>query len=96
MAVPFPDRSDLAEYGGATINVYTLEISEEAARELALQEIRDAGWEPQEIEDQFWLTRADLTDTPEGLEYFEQALVDGIVLVVHTYPDGPLSKGSVH
>lgn len=95
-ATPQPDRPELAGYGGATINVYTLESSEQAARELAFREVRDAGWEPHEVDEQFWLTRADLTETPQGLEYFEQALIDGIVLVVHTFPAGPEAEGSVH
>ena len=95
-ATPVSGRPDLVEYGGATINVYTVEPCEESARELAFREIRDAGWEPHEIEDQLWLTRAELTETPEGLEYFEQALQDGTVLVVYTYPAGSEPEGSVH
>ena len=96
MATPLPERPELAQYGGAAINVYTLEPSEEAAQELAFREVREAGWEPHVVEEQFWLTREDLGETPQGLEYFEQALVDGIVLVVHTFSAGPEAEGSIH
>ena len=34
----------------------------------------------------FLLTREDLAESPDGLQYFEQTLIDGIVLVVYTYP----------
>lgn len=92
MATPHPDRAELFGFGGAAINVYTTEVSEDAARELAFREVEALGWLPYVVEEQFWVTRNHLQNTHKGREYFEQALADGLVLVVHTFsapPSGP-------
>lgn len=95
-ASPLPDTAVFAEFGGATINVYTTEESEAEALAIATQEILEAGWQVRFIEDTFLLTRGDLAATPEASQYFEQALLDGIVLVVHTYPAAPEETDTVH
>jgi hypothetical protein len=96
MATPMADRTELFEFGGAAINVYTTESSIEAAQELALREVEAAGWRPHVVEEQFWLTRDELQESPEGLQYFEQAFIDGLVLVVHTFPAGTEGDGAIH
>ena len=95
-ASPLPSTAAFAEFGGATIAVYTTEESEEGAIAIAAQEVVEAGWQVRFIEDTFLLTREDLVEAPEGLQYFEQALLDGIVLVVHTYPAAPGEADLVH
>ena len=42
-ALPQPGTSAFAEYGGATINVYTTELSEQAAVAVAKREVTEAG-----------------------------------------------------
>jgi len=84
------------EYGGAAINIYTTELSEAAALDIAAQEVAEAGWQIQAIDETFLLTRADLVDAPDGLAYFEQALLDGVVVVIHTYPVAPGDTDRVH
>ena len=84
-ASPLPGGPDSDRYGGATVNVYTTEQSERAALALATREVAAAGWAVDAIDEQGWLSRADLLESPEGLAYFEQALQDGVVLVFHTY-----------
>jgi hypothetical protein len=95
-ALPLPGTDAFAEYGGATINVYSTEESEDGALAIAAREIAEAGWQIQSVEDSFLLTREDLAGAPDGLQYFEQALVDGIVLVIHTYPAAPGDGDAIH
>ncbi|KRG67548.1 hypothetical protein [Pseudoxanthomonas dokdonensis] len=96
-ALPRPDTPAFAKYGGATINVYTTELSEHAAVELATREVAEAGWQLQAVDETYLLTRAELPEaTPEGVAYFEQALLDGVVVVIHTYPATPQEGDLVH
>lgn len=96
-ALPQPGTSAFAEYGGATINVYTTELSEQAAVALAMREVAEAGWQLQTVDETYLLTRADIMEAaPEGVAYFEQALLDGVVVVIHTYPVTPQDGDFVH
>lgn len=88
-ALPLPGSDSAALYGGAYINVYTKDLSESAALETASREVTEAGWRSQSVERVEFLTREDFADDSEGLEYFDQAQLDGIVVVVHTYPNEP-------
>jgi hypothetical protein len=86
--VPSPLNPELARVGGAFIicwiDLSTLSQAEEAAR----QYIDEAGWKIKSIEESRIVDRHDYDDNPTGLEYFEQAVVDGGVFVVHQYPAG--------
>ena len=87
-ALPLPGTDAFEEFGGATINVYTTEEAEDGALAICLSQVAEAGWQVQSVEDSFLLTRADLAEAPDGLQYFEQALLDGIVLVIHAWNHG--------
>jgi len=95
-ALPLPGTDAFAQYGGATINVYCTEESEDGALAIATREVSEAGWQIQSVEDTFLLAREDLVDAPDGLQYFEQALIDGIVLVIHTYLAVPGEGDAIH
>ena len=96
-ALPQPGTSAFAEYGGATINVYTTELSEQAAVAVAEREITKAGWQLRAVDETYLLTRTDLAEaTSEGVAYFEQALLDGVVVVIHAYPAAPQEGDLVH
>jgi hypothetical protein len=84
-ASPLPGTPAFAEVGGAWINVFTTEETEDAALLLAAREIAEAGWQVRAIEETSVVTRESFEDAPDGLQYFEQALLDGVVLVIHTY-----------
>jgi hypothetical protein len=88
-ALPEPGSDNAQSYGGAFINIYTTDQTESAALETAGREVADAGWRSRTVEGIEYVTREDFDDDAEDLAYFEQAQLDGIVLVVHTYPHGP-------
>jgi hypothetical protein len=95
-ALPLPGTDAFAECAGATINVYSTVESKDGALAIAAREVVEAGWQIQSIEDTFLLTRADLVDAPDGLRYFDQALIDGVVLVIHTYAAAPGDGDAIH
>jgi hypothetical protein len=84
-AVPSAPEAS-AEPLGAYINVYTTAATEAEARGVALREIFEAGWHCECVEGVSWHTREDYSGDTSGREYFEQALIDGVVLVMHTFP----------
>ena len=85
-ALPSPGSEEFELYGGATINVFTTSKSEAEALSTASREVSEAGWVLTVVDGVHWVTRNDYDEDDTGLEYFEQALIDGVVMVLHTYP----------
>ena len=71
---------------GAYVNVYATVSSEAEATSVAMTELAAAGWRCLQVQRVARHTREDYEDNAKGLEYFEQALLDGVVLVAHTFP----------
>jgi hypothetical protein len=95
-ALPAPGSEHFALYGGAYIDVFTDDSTIEAAIETARHEAEEAGWHIQRVQRAVWVTRTDFDDDAEALECFEQALVDGVVSLVQTYPLGREDDDEVH
>jgi len=95
-ASPLPGSDRFFEFGGAYINVYTASRTEVEAITVATRESLESGWQPEAIDRVQWVTRADFADTEDALEYFERALQDGIVVVVHTFPPETDDVGAAH
>ena len=71
---------------GAYINAFVAVPSEPDARNLALREMSQAGWIVRQITRVAWTTAEDYIDAPAAREYFQQSLIDQVVLVVHSFP----------
>ena len=95
-ARPDLDSPEVGQVAGAFVNVYTTATSEKEALEIARAEIAQAGWVVIAVEDQHLLTHADAQASPDTLPYYEQALLDGVVLVFHTYSLGGEEPDVVH
>lgn len=65
-------------YAGCWINL----DDEEPASDRAVQSIEGQGYSIKELVESYPITREDYTASPDGLEYFEQALIDDEVLVL--------------
>jgi hypothetical protein len=76
------------EANGAYVNVYVVATSEAQAKSISREELAAAGWRSLTIKSVSVRTREDYVANTAGLEYFEQALIDGVVLVAYTYPRG--------
>jgi hypothetical protein len=95
-ARPSHESPEFNEVAGAFVNIYTTARSEAEALAIASSEIAEAGWLIVAVEDQYSLTRAEAQAAPDSLPYFEQALLDGIVLVFHNYPHGGEDPTALH
>src|SRR5262249_55748849 len=85
-AVPVETNPHTSEHGGAYVNCWidcpTQKEAERVARELIAQD----GWVADKLDEARKVSRSYYDQNPEGRQYFDQALVDGEVLVFHTYP----------
>jgi hypothetical protein len=73
----------------AYVNVYSTANDAQSATDIATRELKEEGWRMLEPPSVAVARRADYGPHGlDGIEYFEQALVDGIVLVFHEYPSG--------
>ena len=95
-ALPGIGSDDFMSYGGAYISVFTTDSTESDAIATANREISDAGWQFKSIDSVSLVTRSDYDDEHESLQYYEQALIDGIVLVIHTFPADPQQDDVFH
>jgi hypothetical protein len=84
-ARPSPGNEAFAEFAGAWINVYTTELSETLALELASSEVAAAGWQVLSVDSNLLRARHDFVDSSDETAYFEQALVDGVVICIHAF-----------
>ena len=89
-AEPLPGSENFASCSGAAVNVWVRSPIEQEALAVASREVQKAGWRiitPGRIRR---TARTDYADAPEGLPYFEQALLDGVVVVFHSWQEGVL------
>jgi len=76
------------QYAGATVNCWIMRDTQIQAEAVALGWIGDEDWRVTGVEEAVLVTREMQAEHPEGMEYFEQAEIDGEVLVFHTWPVG--------
>ena len=77
---------NFATIGGASVNVWVRAASGSEAMAIARREIESAAWIPESQPSVVVVTRSDYNHNKVGREYFDQAVLDGIVLVFHTWP----------
>ena len=85
--VPKPTHPDYFEIGGAYAVAFVKHTDPVIAAEMAKAEIDD-DWEIEELCETSEVTREMYEHDDENLQYYEQALTDDIVTVIHTYPVG--------
>jgi hypothetical protein len=84
-ALPLQGSANADAYEGAYINVYVVSSSEGAAIESAKREVAESGWRTCQVEKIVFVNREDFVAGSDGVKYFDQAQIDGVVAVVHTY-----------
>ena len=83
---PMPGHARSAEIEGATVSCWMDLDSLETSKAAALDLLREDGWTVVSVKEEARVERADIK--PAGLRYYDQALVDKTVLVVHMWKRG--------
>ena len=86
-ATPTEHHPDFDEIEGALVNCWIRIQSEAAAEELVRRELARSDWRIESIIGPEIHTAEDYEQDATGVEYYEQAQVDGDVLVFHVYDD---------
>ena len=83
---PLEDSQESETLAGGYINAWIDAQSESEGLTRARRLIEECAWIVDSVESVAYLCRLDYRDGDEGLEYFDQAIIDGEVLVFHTWP----------
>lgn len=70
---------------GAVINSWVIANSKAEAETRARREIMEIGWTPTKDITVTRVRREDYESGSSAIEYFDQAVLDGIVIVIHTW-----------
>jgi len=84
--VQSPERPHEGERGGAFVNCWMKDRTEEEAYRDAKAYIEKQGWMIVNLEIQYPMVLDDCDDEAEGAEHIRQAEVDGEVFVFHSWP----------
>lgn len=87
-SLPSSEQAVASGAVGAIINVFVSGHTVSRAIEIAHQEVGIAGWKVVNTESITEVTRKSYEEDDSGLAYYEQSLLDGVVLVIHTWKEG--------
>lgn len=90
LAVPTPDAKEFQDSGGAYVNCWIRSDGSDRyqAEERAKALIHEYGWSVEALEEGAIVNSESYDEDDEDREFFEQALVEGEVLVFNTWPRG--------
>ena len=86
LATPTPDAKEFHDSGGAYVNCWIQSGDRYQAEGRASDLIKEYGWSVDALEEGAIVTSEAYDDDDEDREFFEQALVEGEVLVFNTWP----------
>jgi hypothetical protein len=78
-----PDRN---KFGGAIVNCWILRDTQNQAEAVARSWIGGQDWHITRVESASLMTKEKQLESPDGMQYFEQAEIDREVFVFHTWP----------
>ena len=87
-AHPRPDSNEYGETDAAWASCFvkTTDLVEAEMRARAF--LADAGWDTELLEESKLVSREDLAGNVDALEKFDQALIDGVVVTLHSWDVG--------
>lgn len=89
---PAENSPNAVEYGGAYANCWVQREVLSDAMAAAIDLVHDAGWQAETVEEERQVFREEFNG--DGLEYFDQAVLDNEVCVFHTWPIDSSNAGS--
>lgn len=72
--------------GGAWVNCWIESKTSEEAQKIARKEIEDYDWYVEKLDEIIIVDESFYSENDDKKEYFEQAIIDKIVLLFHSYP----------
>lgn len=87
-AVPTPDAKEFHDSGGAYVSCWIQSQDRQDAEQRATELIQDYGWSVEALEEGAIVSSSDYDQDDEDRQFYEQALVEGEVLVFNTWPRG--------
>jgi len=87
-AVPTPDAKEFHDSGGAYVSCWIQSQDRQDAEQRATGLIQDYGWSVEALEEGAIVSSSDYDEDDEDRQFYEQALVEGEVLVFNTWPRG--------
>ena len=89
LAVPTPDAKEFHDSGGAYVNCWIRSDGDRhQAEKRASDLIHEYGWSVEALEEGAIVNGESYGEDEEDREFYEQALVEGEVLVFNTWPQG--------
>lgn len=88
LATPTPKAKEFHDAGGAYVSCWIQSGDRYGSEARAKELIEEYGWSVEALEEGAVVTREAYGDDDEDREFFEQALVEGEVLVFNTWPRG--------
>ena len=86
LAAPTPDAKEFHDAGGAYVSCWIQNGDPQTAEQRARELIQDYGWTVESFEEGATVTGADYAADDEDRQFYEQALMEGEVLVFNTWP----------
>jgi hypothetical protein len=87
-AHPKPDSEAYGTISGAQAVCWVDTDDPEEAERRSRTTLAEAGWDTEDVEELRPITREDFMHAQVSLDRFDQALTDGIVVSLHTWPVG--------
>ena len=87
-AVPTPDAKEFHDSGGAYVSCWIQSQDRQDAEQRAAELIQDYGWSVEALEEGAIVSSGDYGEDDEDRQFYEQALVEGEILVFNTWPRG--------
>ena len=85
---PKPSHADYGAVDGAWAACWVASEDPEEAEKAARAFLEDLGWDIETLAESYPVTRGQYPSQSESLERFDQAVIDGIVVTLHTWPVG--------
>jgi len=85
---PKPIHPRYGEVDGAFASCWVNEPTAALAESVAREGIAEAHWDVVELDELREIAREEYREHPDGLELYDQAALDGLVITFHTWPIG--------
>lgn len=86
LANPTPDAKEFADTGGAYVHCWIQAEERAEAEQRASGLIQEYGWSIEALEEGTTVTGDTYSEEDEDREFYEEALMEGAVLVFNTWP----------